>query len=157
MYPYYRMNWGLSPDDIAGIQSLYGVRDSSWDPPATPDPPSIPDPPEPKPPQPKPPEPKPTEPPGQADKTAPALRISSPASTIAATSRASFPLKGTASDNIGVVSVKWWNSAGGSGDATGTNFWSVEVPVSLGTNAITIRAFDSAGNSSWRAVTVVRR
>jgi hypothetical protein len=152
MYPYYRMNWGLSPDDIGGIQSLYGVRDSSWDPPATPDPPSIPDPPEPKPPQPKPPQP-----PNQSDKTPPALRITSPCSTIAATSGASFTLKGTASDNVGVASVKWWNSAGGAGEATGTNFWYVEVPVTPGTNAVTVRAFDAAGNNSWRAVTVVRR
>jgi hypothetical protein len=26
----------------------------------------------------------------------------------------------------------------------------------VGTNAVTVRAYDAAGNSSWRAITVVR-
>lgn len=152
MYPYYRMNWGLAPDDIEGIQSLYGVRESTWKPPAEPGVPNAPDPPGPFPPPGKPPAP-----PAQPDRTAPALRITVPASTIAATPAAAFVLKGTAWDNTGVVSVRWSNSAGGSGEADGTAFWSAEVPVQPGTNALTVRAFDAAGNSSWRSVTVVRK
>jgi hypothetical protein len=31
------------------------------------------------------------------------------------------------------------------------------IPLLYGNNVITIRAFDAAGNSSWRSVTVVRR
>jgi hypothetical protein len=31
------------------------------------------------------------------------------------------------------------------------------MPLYVGTNTITIRAYDAAGNSGWRAVTVVRR
>jgi hypothetical protein len=27
----------------------------------------------------------------------------------------------------------------------------------VGTNTVTVRAYDAAGNSSWRAITVVRR
>jgi hypothetical protein len=29
------------------------------------------------------------------------------------------------------------------------------VPLLTGTNVVTVRAYDAAGNSSWRAVTVV--
>jgi hypothetical protein len=53
--------------------------------------------------------------------------------------------------------VKWSSSSGASGTASGTAGWSATVPLLVGNNAITIRAYDSAGNSSWRAVTVVRR
>jgi hypothetical protein len=43
MYPYYRFGVQLSPDDIAGAQSLYGVRDTPVaSPPETP--PPVPDP-----------------------------------------------------------------------------------------------------------------
>jgi hypothetical protein len=31
------------------------------------------------------------------------------------------------------------------------------VPLLVGSNVITVRAYDAAGNSSWRAITVVRR
>jgi hypothetical protein len=31
------------------------------------------------------------------------------------------------------------------------------VPLLVGTNVVTIRAYDAAGNSAWRAITVVRR
>jgi hypothetical protein len=40
--------------------------------------------------------------------------------------------------------------------AAGTNNWSATVPVLIGSNAITIRAFDAAGNSSWRTIIVAR-
>jgi hypothetical protein len=66
-------------------------------------------------------------------------------------------LNGTASDNVAVVSVKWSNSTGDSGVASGTTAWSATVPLLTGTNVVTIRAYDAAGNSGWRTVTVVRR
>jgi hypothetical protein len=91
------------------------------------------------------------------DRTAPALRITSPASTIASTAAASITIAGAASDNTGVSAVSWSSSAGGSGAATGTTAWSAAVPLRSGTNTITVRAFDAAGNSAWRTVTVVRR
>jgi hypothetical protein len=31
------------------------------------------------------------------------------------------------------------------------------VPLLVGNNVVTIRAYDAVGNSSWRAITVVRR
>ena len=40
--------------------------------------------------------------------------------------------------------------------ATGTAAWSATVPLLTGSNAITIRVFDAAGNSAWRSLVVVR-
>jgi hypothetical protein len=31
------------------------------------------------------------------------------------------------------------------------------VPLLVGSNVVTVRAYDAAGNSGWRAVTVVRQ
>ena len=96
-------------------------------------------------------------PPAAPDSLPPALRIGYPSFTITAVSQAKIVLRGTASDNVGVAAVRWTNSTGSSGDAAGTQSWSAEVPLLEGTNNITVRAYDSAGNSSWRAVTVIRR
>jgi hypothetical protein len=63
---------------------------------------------------------------------------------------------GTAADNIAVASIKWTDSTGDSGSATGTAAWSANIPLLIGTNVVTIRAYDVAGNSTWRAITVVR-
>jgi hypothetical protein len=152
MYPYYRMQTGLTSDDIAGIQALYGAIGA---PPASPPTPTPVPPPVPKPVPPpvQPPAPTPT----SGDTTLPSLSIVSPALTIVATSSASIAFSGTASDNVGVVAVKWTNSTGYSGTASGTSKWSASVPLLVGNNVITIRAYDAAGNSAWRAITVVRR
>ncbi len=146
MYPYYRFSSGLTDDDIAGIRALYGSRDT---PPASP-PPAPPT----QPPPTAPTQPTPT--PG-GDTTPPSVKILSPGSTIISTSLASIHLSGTASDNVGVASVRYATSTGASGPTTGTTIWSVDVPVLVGTTTITIRAYDAAGNSGWRALTVVRR
>jgi hypothetical protein len=127
MYPYYRMQTGLTSDDIAGIQALYGpVVAPPAAPPATPpvQPPVIPPvvppvqppvvPPRGAPVQP------PVQPPTSADSTPPSLSILSPGLTMVATSSASIAVSGTASDNVGVVAVKWTTSNGYSGTASGT-------------------------------------
>jgi len=166
MYPYYRMQTGLTSDDIAGIQALYGPAVTT---PAVPTVPTVPTPlptpvvpvvPTPVVPTPTPtpapaPTPAPTQPSG--DTTPPSLSILSPGLTMVATSSASIAVSGTASDNVGVAAVKWTNSTGYSGTASGTSKWSASVPLLVGSNAITVRAYDAAGNSSWRAITVVRR
>jgi hypothetical protein len=74
-----------------------------------------------------------------------------------ATSSTSIAVSGTASDNVSVAAVKWTTSTGYSGTASGTSKWSASVPLLVGSNVITVRAYDAAGNSSWRAITVVRR
>lgn len=95
--------------------------------------------------------------PPKNDSTPPALRITSPGFTIASTSAASITVRGTASDSGGMASVTWTNSVGGSGEASGTENWTAAVELRQGTNTITIRAFDVAGNTSWRSLTVVRQ
>jgi len=170
MYPYYQMQTGLTSDDIAGIQALYGpaVAPPAAPPTTTPVQPPAPTPvpaPTPTPvpaPAPTPvptptPAPTPTQPPTSGDTTPPSLTIVSPALTMVATSSASIVVSGTASDNVGVAAVKWSNSTGDSGAASGTTNWSASVPLLEGNNVVTIRAYDAAGNSAWRAITVVRR
>ncbi len=151
MYPYYKVVTGLSSDDIAAIQALYGTAGSSGGgtaPPA-PAPPVSPAPPV----QPTPPA---TPTPTGGDTVPPALTIVSPGYTIVSTGAATLAVSGTASDNVGVTAVKWTTSAGSSGTAVGTTSWSATVPLLVGTNNITIRAYDAAGNSGWRSLTVVR-
>jgi hypothetical protein len=71
--------------------------------------------------------------------------------------RSIVSLSGTASDNVGVVAVRWSNAFGGGGDAIGAANWQIaNIPLLVGTNKITVRAFDAAGNSRWQLVTVVR-
>jgi hypothetical protein len=155
MYPYYKLATGLADDDIAGIRALYGSNVAPTLPP-TPAPPA---PPTPTPtPPPPPPAPTPTPaPPAKGDTTPPSLQIKSPGFTIASTTASAIAISGTASDNIGVTAVKWTTSTGGAGVAAGTASWSANIPLLVGTNAITVRAYDAAGNSAWRALTVVRR
>jgi len=96
-------------------------------------------------------------PPSAKDITPPSLTIVSPGGTIVSTSGTSILVTGTAKDNVATAAVKWSSSVGAFGTTSGTNSWSATVPLVVGTNVITVRAFDAAGNSAWRAVTVVRR
>ncbi len=72
------------------------------------------------------------------------------------TSSAVVVFTGTASDNVGVASVTWATNTGSSGVASGTSNWSASIPVLVGTNTVTIRATDAAGNAAWRSVVVSR-
>ena len=147
MYPYYKISTGLSSDDIAAIQALYGSRGAS-----APAPTPVPSPqPGPAPTPPAAPAPNPG-----GDTTPPSLTIVSPAGTIVSAYSGSITISGTASDNVGVSEVDWSNSNGGSGKAAGTTVWSAAVPLLVGDNVITLRVYDAAGNSAWRAITVVR-
>jgi hypothetical protein len=144
MYAYYHQVTGLTDDDIAGIQALYG-KPATSQPPATPAPTQPPAQPQP-----------PLTPPAGTDTVPPTLEIVSPGSTIVSVYSASLAISGTASDNVGVVSVIWSTSTGSSGVASGTSNWSATVPLLVGNTTVTVRAFDAAGNSGWRAITVVR-
>ncbi|HMD71456.1 MAG TPA: matrixin family metalloprotease [Bryobacteraceae bacterium] len=151
MYAYYHVAAGLTDDDIAGIQALYGKPSTAQ--PPTPTPPT-PTPPAPTPPSPTP--PTPTPPGGGTDTAPPTLTIVSPGSTIVSAYSATITVSGTASDNVGVVSVTWSTSNGKSGTASGTTNWSAVVPLLIGDTTVTIRAYDAAGNYGWRSLTVVR-
>ncbi len=151
MYPYYKLSSGLTDDDIAAIQALYGTRGEqtgSSDPPAPPSPPS--------PTAPTAPPVPPATPTQPTDTVAPTLGITTPGYSIVSTTGASIAVSGTAKDNVAVTAVKWTTSTGNSGTASGTSAWSATVPLLVGTNTITVRAYDAAGNSGWRSVTVVR-
>jgi hypothetical protein len=149
MYPYYHQAYGLTSDDIAGIRDLYGAKETA-PPPSSPEGPPAPPVAPPVPPPPPP-------PPAGGDKTPPSLRIASPWRTIVTTTAASLTIAGSALDDGRVEAVRWTSSTGGSGVAAGTASWSATVPLYVGTTVITVRAYDSAGNTAWRALTVTRR
>ncbi|BBO70790.1 hypothetical protein DSCA_47200 [Desulfosarcina alkanivorans] len=92
------------------------------------------------------------------DTTPPVISVTSPATSYAIYTRASaIDLRGTASDNVGVKSISWSNSRGGSGTAIGTSSWSVgSLPVAVGYNAISLTAEDTAGNTTKRVLYVIR-
>ncbi|MCL6507470.1 MAG: hypothetical protein K6T59_10615, partial [Bryobacteraceae bacterium] len=80
-----------------------------------------------------------------------------PSSTNVLTAATTIAVRGAASDNVGVTRVIWSTSAGHSGTASGTERWDTgPIPLLVGTNRIIVRAFDAAGNSSWRSLTVTR-
>jgi hypothetical protein len=132
MYPYYRRASGLRTADISAIRTLYAAR-------------SVPG------------GGAPVPPPPAADSTAPSLSISSPVSATVTVSSDTIVVRGTARDNVRVAQVTY-SAYTGTGDCAGTTDWSTP-PIRLytGTNVITIRARDEAGNVSWRAVYVTRR
>ena len=136
--------------DTAGNIASRSISVTRQQPQAAPQPVPAPVPPNP------PPTPSPQPPEAPGDSTRPSLRITHPPATIFRTSNDDIIFKGTASDNVGVTSVAWANLAGYAGTATGTNTWTTApIPLLKGNNTIIIRAFDGAGNYSWRSVTVV--
>jgi len=97
-------------------------------------------------------------PPPPKDTVPPTLTILSPPTTGVSTSASTATLSGTASDNVGVVAVTWTDSLGNTGPATGTTQWTAgPVALLVGSNTITIRASDAAGNVGWRSVVFTRR
>ena len=153
MYAYYQRASSLTDEDISAVLELYAARSAS-----PPTPPSEPTPPEPTPsPSPNP-TPPPASPPSPAtDRTAPALTVAVPHTTSVTTTAASLAMRGSASDNVGVSRVIWTSNVYGTGTATGTTGWSATVPLALGYNTIVVRAYDAAGNSSWRSLVVTRK
>ena len=145
MYPYYRKFQGLQPLDIEAIRRIYATRaDTVVEPSPGILPPSAPTAPE--------------VPAATQDKSAPTLRISWPATTIVSTSASAIRISGSASDRVGVSRVTWTASGGRSGVAEGTTTWVIsDFDLRVGDNPIVIRAYDEAGNSSWRSLTITRR
>ena len=95
---------------------------------------------------------------GSQDQTPPSLYVAVPMSTSIQTALSAISASGTASDNVEVTRVIWQNGPVGSGTAMGTRNWSIpKIPLLIGTNTLVFRAYDAAGNSSWRSVIVTRR
>jgi hypothetical protein len=74
------------------------------------------------------------------------------AAEIYETDRVWVTIGGKASDNVRVRGVRWTNDRGGRGTATGTEVWLAAIRLVKGTNTITIRAYDAAGNSTVRKI-----
>jgi Matrixin len=90
------------------------------------------------------------------DTTPPSLAITSPGTTTVSTSASSITVSGTADDNVAVTAVTW-STGSSSGSAAGTVNWAAgPIPLYIGYNTIVIRAYDAAGNSAWRSLTVNR-
>lgn len=91
-----------------------------------------------------------------SDTSPPMVKISSPTSNSSySTSGSTLTLRGTATDNVGVTQVTWTNNHGGSGTASGTSNWTANVTgLQSGTNLLTVRARDAAGNSGSTTLTV---
>jgi hypothetical protein len=99
----------------------------------------------------------PAAPPGARDTVAPNIQILFPAVTIYAVTQPTITLTGTAWDNVGVTEVNWISSGNRSGTASGTQNWRIpDLPLLVGINTILIRAWDAAGNMSWRTLTITR-
>lgn len=153
MYPYYGQATALTDEDIAAIRSLHADRTETTGqapPPATP---VVPVPPPPPPPS----TPAPTPAPATPDKVAPALVIQSPQATSVLTTNASITVKGSASDSSGVTRITWSSNVFGTFDATGAKQWSALIPLAVGQNTIILRAYDAAGDTSWRSLVVTRK
>ena len=95
---------------------------------------------------------------------APALDVTPPTVTITMPSSFDQPvyttymtIGGVAFDDVGVSSVRWSNSRGGIGYATGTDTWLAGVLLHELWNEITITATDTAGNRSKTTVFVYRQ
>jgi hypothetical protein len=95
---------------------------------------------------------------GTSDTTAPTASISTPTTgSTYSTTQSTINLTGSAADNRGVAQVRWTNSAGGSGVASGTTSWAMaSIPLVAGTNVITVTAYDAAGNRGSDTLTVTR-
>ncbi len=93
---------------------------------------------------------------GGADTTAPSLTITSPSTGTMSTTASSVTIAGTASDNVGVTLVSWATNFGSGGAASGTTAWSAAIPLLVGNNSVTVRAYDAAGNVAWRSVVISR-
>jgi hypothetical protein len=152
MYPYYKIHSTLASGDQAAILTLYAAQ--SGTPPSAPSTPSTP-PPVTPPAQPSGPAGPPSGPPS-GDTTPPTLTINTPAATSVATTQASMTFSGTATDNVGVASVKWSTNMGYSGTASVTSQWTASIPLVVGSNTVIVTAADAAGNVAWRSVVVSR-
>jgi serine protease len=89
------------------------------------------------------------------DSTSPSVSIKIPTNSATYTSTSSpLTISGTASDDTSVASVTWSSSTGDSGTCTGTTSWSASIPLTTGSNTITVTAKDGAENAGTATLTV---
>ncbi|HUA19235.1 MAG TPA: matrixin family metalloprotease [Bryobacteraceae bacterium] len=117
MYPYYRKVTGLAQGDITGIQSLYAPQNGTTSP---------------------------SSPSSPATPTAPAPLVLNAQAPPSSTSASSIAMSGTASGGSGTIQVSWRTNQDAIGTAQGSSNWTIaSIPLSTGSNAITIVAQDA--------------
>ncbi len=90
-----------------------------------------------------------------ADNSAPELRLTSSNSTAFTSLTPLIAIEGLATDDNGVVLIRWQNDRGGSGEAFGSEIWRItNIPLEPGLNNITITGYDAAGNAGSITATV---
>ncbi len=80
------------------------------------------------------------------------ITINSPARVTSA--QAQFSFNGTAACSLGITRVRWVNSKGGSGAATGTTNWSGNVTLQDGENQITVTAVAADTTEASQSIVV---
>ena len=87
----------------------------------------------------------------------PSITITAPVATGTYTSATGgVTMTGTAMDDKGISQIKWSNSLGGNGTATGTTDWSTgSISLSEGTNVLSVTALDTTGQSTSKSIEVV--
>src|SRR5215831_11542058 len=86
------------------------------------------------------------------DTAAPSVSIASPANGVV-TKASTLSVTGTASDNVGVISVTVNGTAATSSDGYAT--WSASIALNAGSNSITVSAKDAAGNVGSATATLI--
>ncbi len=139
MYPYYQMETTLGSGDIAAIQQQYApvVPGAGSSNPSSPTP---------------------TPAPSPAPAPAPTpltLTLQPPPST---TTASSIALSGTTSGGSGAVTVSWSTNQGAAGTAQGSTSWAISaIPLSAGSNVVTVTAQDAKQNQASASVTVTEQ
>jgi hypothetical protein len=94
-------------------------------------------------------------PPDDVDTEPPALTIENPAQDYTQVNTRRINITGTATDNTTVSRVVWVTDRGRSGSARGTESWHINrLLLHRGTNTCTITAYDTAGNSQSKTITI---
>ncbi len=93
------------------------------------------------------------------DPAAPLVTITTPTTDLSYTTGSTpVVLAGTASDDVGVVSVSWSTTGAvvpASGATTGTTAWNASIPLAAGSNLITITATDGVGRAGTSRITII--
>ncbi len=85
----------------------------------------------------------------------PVLTILDPAQDYIEVNTNKINIAGAAADNTAISQVAWVNDRGQSGTAAGTESWYIaQLHIHRGTNTCTITAYDAAGNSQSKTITI---
>lgn len=89
------------------------------------------------------------------DASAPTVTITSPAPPLALTASSPVTVSGTASDNLGVTSMYWFNmQTNDSGSLPGAATWNFSLPLAAGDNQVYVWAWDASGNQGTASITI---